>query len=175
MKRATQPDTVPLLGNNNWFQMTETGFTMPFLRSPKWGLHWFVWKSQREQIKGRLIACYTLSTHLFSHWSIPLNVTKIAVILTYSKMARLSLRDPWFKNKDNTTFRKIINILYSINVDIILYFILLTINVNFFISILHTPILTLFTRKINQKKTYSHAQYQLHHIKMDFPKIFLIQ
>jgi hypothetical protein len=67
-----------------------------------------------------------------------------------------SLRDPWLWNKDNTTFTKIIKILYSINVDITLYFILLTINVNFFISILYTPIFTLFTRKLIRTKASSH-------------------
>ncbi len=41
------------------------------------GLYQFVWKSQREQLKGRPIECYystsnPVPTHLFSHWSQPL-------------------------------------------------------------------------------------------------------
>jgi hypothetical protein len=48
VKSVSQPDNMPIFGSNYWFQMTETGFAQQFYASHKRGLHWFVWKSQRE-------------------------------------------------------------------------------------------------------------------------------
>jgi hypothetical protein len=59
---------MPLLGNNYLFQMTETGFTEQFYASHRMGsAHIFSMKSLNQDHDPMIPS----STHLFSHWSIP--------------------------------------------------------------------------------------------------------
>jgi hypothetical protein len=60
-KSVSQPDIDALLGNNYWFQLTETPFAEHFLASHRMGpLQRFCWKFQREhlQLKARSIELY---------------------------------------------------------------------------------------------------------------------
>ncbi len=54
------------------FKWQKQGLLWSFRSLTGWGLYWFVWKYQREQLKGRTYQTLPLSIHLFSHWSIPL-------------------------------------------------------------------------------------------------------
>ncbi len=66
VKSVTQPDTLPLLGNNYRFQMTETGLAEQFKPLTGRGMHRFFWKFQREELKARQSNYTKFNPPLFS-------------------------------------------------------------------------------------------------------------
>ncbi len=73
VKSVSMPDTILILGKNYWFQITETGFTEQFEASHRKGPASICLKISARTAQSEIYRMISLSTHLFSHLTIPLN------------------------------------------------------------------------------------------------------